>query len=384
MSNKNIKVALVIKTNGLEYDDRVRKEIVTVSTLFPNISFKIFAMLPVNEEREGITGCGTPYKTIYIPARDKYGPSQKTFLKSYQFYKAVKDDLKSFDIVWAADNSATIFPLLLKSDKLLWDLHELPSDILGIKGGKYLLRYIFHRCKLLIHANQQRIDYLKEVGVITQPEKHYVIRNYPNFDDIDKEYDQSYTDFVKWKNERRCVYLQGLANDSRSAYETVSAVMKFPDLCAVVVGGFDAKIKIKLIGEFGDSLTERIRFVGSIAQLKIPQYVKQCFMSLIFYKNANPNNYYCEANRFYQSVILGLPVVVGNNPSMKELVNQYGFGVAIDDDGRDVAKMVDGMKQIMEHYDEYCGNIEKNKHFLYWDNQNDMFIKIINRLLDEG
>ena len=107
-------------------------------------------------------------------------------------------------------------------------------------------------------------------------------------------------------------------------------------------------------------------------------------MSLIFYKNANPNNYYCEANRFYQSVILGLPVVVGNNPSMKELVNQYGFGVAIDDDGRDVAKMVDGMKQIMEHYDEYCGNIEKNKHFLYWDNQNDMFIKIINRLLDEG
>lgn len=379
---KNIKIALVIKTNGLEYDDRVRKEIVTVSSLYPEVSFKIFAMLPVNEEKEGVTSYGTPYKTIYIPARDKYGPAQKTFLKSYQFYKAVKAELKDFDVVWAADNSATIFPLLVKNDKLLWDLHELPSDVMRMKWGKYILKYAFHRCKVLLHANPQRINYLKEAGVISDPEKHYAIRNYPNFDDIDKEYDQKYSDFIKWKGDRKCVYLQGLANESRAAYETISAVMRFPELCAVVVGGFDVKTNNRLGDEYGDNLNKRVFFIGSIAQLKIPQYVKQCFTSLIFYKNVNPNNYYCEANRFYQSVILGLPVVVGNNPSMKELIDKYGLGVAIDDDGKDVTKIVEGLKEVMSNYDKYQSNIEKNKKFLYWDNQKDVFYEFMKRLLD--
>ena len=58
--DKERKIALVIKTEGLEYDDRVRKEILTVEKIYPNVKFKIFAMLPGNKEREGVTEYGTP------------------------------------------------------------------------------------------------------------------------------------------------------------------------------------------------------------------------------------------------------------------------------------------------------------------------------------
>lgn len=383
MISKSIKIALVLKTSGLEYDDRVRKEILSVQKLFPEISFKIFAMLPENKGSEGVTGYGVPYETIYIPARDKYAPAEKTTLKSYQFYKAVKNKLSDFDAVWAADNSATIFPLLVKNKKILWDLHELPSNFMNKWWGKILLKYIFNRCRVLLHANPERISYLQSIGVIKEPQKHIAVRNYPNFEDEDSKYDSKYYDFVKWKGDRRCVYLQGLANSSRASIESIVSVLQCEDLCAVVVGGFDKEAKKMLNNKYGLQLEDKVFFVGQVAQLKIPQYIKQCYLSLVFYKNVRPNNWYCEANRFYQSIISGIPVVVGNNPTMRDLVKKYGYGVSIEDDGRDVNLIVKGIKQIINNYNYYKNNIIKNKDCLLWDKQEKVFVDIIRKLFEE-
>ena len=128
---KEIKIAIVIKTMGLEYDDRVRKEILTIERLFPSIKFKIFAMLPDNKAWEGVTEYGIPFKSVYIPARDKYSSAKKVYLKAYQFYKAVKKDLDAFDIVWAANIDASFVPMLYKSKRIVWDLHELPTPYLS-------------------------------------------------------------------------------------------------------------------------------------------------------------------------------------------------------------------------------------------------------------
>lgn len=377
-----IKIVLVIKTSGLEYDDRVRKEILTIEKLYPNIKFKIFAMLPDNVEHEGVTAYGVPYKQIFIPARDKYPSAQKVILKAYQFYKAAKKDLADFDVVWAANVDASFFPMLCRNNRIVWDLHELPERFLSSRLKKWILKYIFRRCKIVIHANPQREQYLESIDVISSPQKHYALRNYPNFDDVDTEYDYAYKSFVEWRKDRKCVYLQGLNMDDRAAYESIAAVLKTQDLVVVVIGGYDKEAKTRLIREFGsDIISEKVYFAGQIAQLKIPQYMKECFMSLVFYKNINPNNYYCEANRFYQSVMTGLPVVVGNNPSMRELVNQYGFGISINDDGRDVQAIIDAIKLIRDNYEEYKRNIEMNKDKLLWSNQDEYIKKMIETLL---
>ena len=380
MENKQYRIALVIKTDGLEYDDRVRKEILTVQKLFPNISFKIYAMLPNNDEIEGVTGYGIPYKTVFIPAREKYPSAQKPYLKAYQFYKVLKNELKDYDVVWAANEDTSFFPLLLKHDRILWDLHELPDSYFTSKWKKLLLKFLFKRCKEVLHANPQRVNYLQQLGVIKDVNKHFAVRNYPNFEDVDENYDDKYYNFIKWKGNRNCVYLQGLNADRRAPYESISAVMAIPDLCAVVVGGFDSNAMKKLEEKYSDELGKRILFIGKIPQLKIPQYVRQCYVSLVFYKNVSPNNYYCEANRFYQSVIMGLPVVVGNNPSMRELVEKYKFGVSIDDDGSNIEKIVEGIKTVIYNYLSYKDNILNNKSHLLWENQESLFKEIVSIL----
>lgn len=375
------RIAVAIKTEGLDYDDRIRKEILTIQKLFPNVKFKIFAMLPENREYEGVTSYGIPFKAIYLPSREKYPSAKKILIKTLEFYKVIKKDIESFDAVWCGDYHSVAIALLCKGKPVLWDLHELPTMLLGNGLKKMVLRKVFHNCKVVLHANPQRIGYLQSQGCIEDPQKHYAIRNYPNFEDRDSVFDEAYYQFVRWKGNKTCAYLQGLTNDSRAAYESVAAVMTIQDLAAVVVGKFDDNSKKRLEKEFGNRLFDRIYFVGKIPQLKIPQYVEQCKLSLVFYKNVRPNNFFCEANRFYQSVIMGLPVVVGNNPSMKDIVEQYGFGVSIDDDGNNVGKIVNGINQVLNQYDEFHRNTKTYREKLLWDNQEDLIKEIVKKLL---
>lgn len=376
------KIALVIKTEGLEFDDRVRKEILSVQRLFPSIKFKIFAMLPDNKEAEGVTGYGVPYKSLFIPAREKYPSATKVYLKGWQFYKAIKKDLKAFDAVWVANMDAFFVTTFVKTKHLLWDLHELPYELFGSAWKRKLLKYTLRRCNVVLHANPQRAEYMKSINLIDDVTKHFALRNYPDFTDSEQKDDDAFNQFMAWKGDKKCIYLQGLSGDGRSAYESIIAVMHYEDFVAIVVGGFDVDIKEKLQKEFGQRFNDRIRFIGKIPQLQIPHYVEQCITTLVFYKNIRPNNWYCEANRFYQAVIMGLPVVVGNNPSMRELVQKYKFGVSIDDDGRDIDKIEAGIADVIENYEVYHQNVLTHRHLLVWDNQDAIIKEIINKLFN--
>lgn len=375
------RIALVIKTDGLEYDDRVRKEILTIQKLFPSIEFKIFVLLPENKDVEGITSYGAPFHAYYLKSRDIYPSAKKILKKSFEFHKAIKDELNSYDAVWCADLGSFMTVALSRSKHLLWDLHELPMELMGSFPKKIILRYLFSKCRTVVHANPQRLEYLYQKGYIVNKSKHYSLRNYPNFDDIDKEFDKKYYDFIEWKGNRQCIYLQGLDAERRAAYESVSAIMRLKDLAAVVVGPFDPQSKERLLNEYGEELYKRIHFVGRVPQLKIPQYVKECYTTLVFYKNTSPNNYYCEANRFYQSVLMGLPVVVGSNPPIKDLVEKYGFGISIDDDGSNVDLIVDAIDTVNNKYELYKNNVNKNKNKLLWSNQEDVIKDIVDHLL---
>ena len=118
-----------------------------------------------------------------------------------------------------------------------------------------------------------------------------------------------------------------------------------------------------------------------ISQLKTPQYIKHCFMSLVFYKNTSPNNFYCEANRFYQAVIMGLPVLVGNNPTMKDLIEKYNFGLSIDDDGSNISVISDGIKTLMKNYEFFLQNNERYREELLWEKQEPVVRQIVDRIV---
>ncbi len=380
-TNKQYKIALVLYTQGLDYDDRIRKEILSIQRLYPHVKFKIFAVEPKNLEEEGTTNYGVPYRKPYLKTREKYAQATHTLAKAIDFYKTVKKELKSFDALWCADIETFPFILLSKMKLIVWDHHELPLPFVNKFYMQWLYKRMERKCKVMIHANQPRLEYMYEKGLVSDRNKHFVLRNYPEFNEIDSEYDDTYYHFVKWLGNDKCVYLQGLAGPARADAESIGAVLSVPGLKAVVLGRVSEDRMQVFEQRFGKGqLSERIYFVGQQKQLKTPQYIRKCIMSLVFYKKTSMNNWYCEPNRLFQNIINGNPVVVGSNPPMKELVDNYGVGVCVDTDGSDLEKIVTGIKDVLENMDSIKTKLATAEGQWLWGSQDNRIRKIMDKL----
>ena len=70
------RIAMILYTSGIEYDDRVRKEILTVKQLFPDIEFEIFAILHENNSIHGdfVSDYGIKYHIPFLKTRGFYIP----------------------------------------------------------------------------------------------------------------------------------------------------------------------------------------------------------------------------------------------------------------------------------------------------------------------
>ena len=366
---------MVLYTQGLEYDDRIRKEMLSITNRFPEVTFEIFAVTPINKEEHGVTQYGVKYHLPYLKSRDKYKSGTHVLAKAVDFYRTVSPCLKNFDVVWCADIETFFFPLLLSSKRnIIWDLHELPEPFMKGKLKKKLFRFMERKCRIVYHANQSRIDYLRTTGVITQSVPHIALRNYPenpeiNFMDNIEKFDE----FRKWRVGRECVYLQGINSPDRLPYESMSAILQSQELCGVIVGTVDSDAKKRIINSYGEKeVYNRLFFTGKVPQLATKLFMKECTFSLVFYKCNMPNNIFCEPNRMFQSIVMGLPVIVGRNPSMKDIVKKYNCGIVLESDGTDIQAIVDAIRVIRQNYYQYKENCSQNKYRLLWTDQEDL------------
>lgn len=383
MAEKTIKVALLRKMTNLENDDRIRKEVETLGKLFSNIAIKCFVMYPDNKEYEGVTSYGLHFKSVFVKGRDQYASGKRLFAKAWDYYRAIKKDIKEYDVIWCSGDAPTPSLLFIHGKKIIWDLRELPLFLVGSRLKHIILKHIFKKCDVCLHANQFRINYLASLGLINDQSKHIPIRNFPDFSTIDSEYDERYHEVKEWIAGRKCIYLQGINAPSRASNESLTAVMETPGICAIVLGSMDEDAFASLKAKYGEEqVLSRICVAGNFPVLKVPQYMKLCYASMVFYKNTSPNNWYCEANRLYQAIDMGLPVVVGANPPMKATVEELGVGISVDTDGSDADMIVRGLATLLENYDKFKSNIDKLKDEIKWDTQSVSIKKAFESLLN--
>lgn len=381
-----LKIAMILNTDGLEYDDRIRKEILSIQRHMPYIAFKIFAIVPDNRAETGITDYGIPYELLSLQSREKYSSSSHLISKAYEFYKRVKPALKDFDVIWCADCHVFFFPLLMpKNTKIVWDLHELPEPFMKNSLMKVIFKYLEKKSNLIFHANEERINYLKSVNMVNNPAKHFALRNYPDIMSLTQSEEAEtkiYIEFKDWLGQSECVYIQGIYEKERRSYESMAAICSIDNLKAVVVGSVDEKALHQLQKDYGkDFVKEKIFFTGRVPQKKTKLFIGLCKYSLIFYATSTPNNNYCEPNRLFQTVLSGLPVVVGCNPPMKQFVNDFGVGISLSSDGDNISEIIEAIRTIMANYEYYRSNIEKNIKNFVWENQDNILVDALKQKL---
>jgi hypothetical protein len=358
-------IAIVLRTVGLEYDDRVRKECIALSKI---ANLKIFVTFENNAKEEGYTSYGIPYKSFKLTTRERIPSGKLLLVKAFEFYLKVKPYLKEFDLIWAHEEYTFLFPLFAPRGKFIWDLHEIPA-MFTKPIMKNFFNYIENKSKAIIHANPQRIKYLIENAYIKYPIKHSSIRNFPdnNFL-VSNVLPNNYTEFKEWLGDKDYVYLQGLTLADRFPYNSIASVLDASDLNIVVVGTFEDLEAIEsLRNKYGVELNRRVFFAGRANQLAIPAFLRDAKFSIVLYNIDDPNNRYCEANRFYQAINYGIPVIVGCNESMADIINDYNVGIALQSDGRDLDDLKKSIVSLQAQNDFYKNNATKHGSRFLWD-----------------
>lgn len=366
-------VLFVIKTCGLEYDDRVRKECLSLSHLKKSVL--ILVLDDRNENRNGTTHYHIPFQSLNLGSRKIFPQAKGLLVKTAEVYvycliHILRTRPKT---LWLHNIEMTgLIPLvwLLKKmrfvEKIIWDQHELPPDF--IIKRRLFASLLFAMCDTVIVASNERKEFLCAKMKRKYADKISVLENFPDrtFAHLQK---QELPEKIKsWLNGSPYLLAQGGANPDRYFEQLVEAMMRFRRLKLIVVGPYEERQKKKLEEVYGDLLDKTVCFTGFYPQLELTKFIDHAIASIVLYRADDHNNRLCASNRMYQSIVRGTAVVVGCNPPMANFIKRTGFGVALDGDGSDVQDIVRGIHHFLSAKINHQ-KIGDPKGKLLWENQ---------------
>ncbi len=196
-----------------------------------------------------------------------------------------------------------------------------------------------------------------------------IVENFADRQFADLPVSQLPSDLRSWLRKRPYFLAQGGANPGRYVHEVITAVLRLGGPALVVVGPCTDTLRADLRLTFGDSLDRSVFFTGMVPQLELSRFIDHSLASVVLYSTQTKNSYFCAPNRMYQALCRGIPVLVGHNPPMRRIVEDFGNGVVLTDDGRTVAGLHDGLACILREHKKRSQAATAHRDAFFWETQ---------------
>jgi glycosyltransferase involved in cell wall biosynthesis len=373
------KVLMLLKTTGLAYDDRLRKECNSVRAL--GMEPVVVVLEAQNTGRSGQTEYGVRYHSLRLHTRTWFPPARGLRTKTAEMWAHVlpKVVAERPDVLWIHDMEmmgllplAWSFQRLGLVKRIVWDQHELPRDGL-LRSPRWSKRIAtwMSRCDAVVSANQERLDHLTKTLGPKTTEHGFVLENFADRTFRDLPRAELPRDLRRWLNGTPYFLSQGGADHDRRLDECIRAILSLKGKARlVVVGRFSEQRIEELKGEVGQRLDEQVRFEGMVPQLDMVKYIDNAMASVVCYQEDDMlNNQLCAPNRLHQAIARSVPVVVGHNPPLRRFVEKTGAGVILNSDGKDVAGFVSALRDLMSRRTELAKNAGSNRDNSVWETQ---------------
>lgn len=370
-------VLMILKCNGLQYDDRVRKECESLKT---NLGFdtEIHVVENENSKRVGeIYESNSKFKTYFLLTRSIFKGNNFLFLKLCElFLKLLPTLVRKRKVVWLHDPLMFVFVpflFLLKKVKrietIVWDQHELPPEYFIAKSfTRRLYKIAMKLVDVRIHANKQRAQYLNEL--LEKDHSYNILNNFVDLTFVTEKSQPLNDDITQWLNGDEYVLLQSGAYDERNFPYVVEAFMTYGKQKCIVVGGVN--VDLKHYRSQHPNLDKVFFFVGMVPQIRLVDYIDNATASLILYKSSIPNAYFCEPNRLYQASCRGTYVIVGDNPPMADFVRENENGLVLGSDGSNPEHIIAALEYLNSN------EILSKKVVSDWASQDRVFSSFLN------
>lgn len=370
-------ILMILKCNGLQYDDRVRKECESLNSCL-GLETEIHVVENDNSKRTGNAfDSNSKYTAYKLFTRSVFKGNSFLFIKLCElFIKLLPSLLKKRKVIWLHDPLMFVFVpflYLLKRVRLVetivWDQHELPPEyFIKNTATRYLYKMAMKLVDVRIHANKQRALLLNEL--LKEEFSYFVLNNYVDITFVNEKSQAIGAEVLEWLAGQEYVLLQSGAYDERNFNAVVEAFMVYGRQKCIVVGGTGVNLNEYRLKY--PQFDEVFHFVGMVPQIRLVDYIDSALASLILYKSSIPNAFYCEPNRLYQASCRGTFVIVGNNPPMADFVKENKNGFILESDGSQPAHIIDALTYINSN------EITSKKVVSDWASQNHVFSECLN------
>lgn len=346
-------VVFVLQTKNFKHDQRIHKEARVLMDAGYKVAFVSRSVDHVNE---------TEFKDYLFIANRLWTHNANASLltrhfsdlvfQAYALFKLILFRYRNSNysiVLWACDPVMFLFVRLSKLLRfgVVWDHHELPPNFfLRKKLLTILFKSAYKKADLNIHANVERKHYLEKT-IQFNAEKTLVLSNLPvslSSDDLvipdglPGSFDPS----------EPFVYLQNSFSEGRGGEEIFKA-LSYTSYNIVCAGDFNNN-QIEHFLRLGFFTKSNFFYLGFIGQDSINWLLKNCFATVILYKNTSPNQWLCDPNRLYQSVFLNAPVITGSNPTIKSFIEgvNYQRCILIEGDGCDHMAILSALHKVKD------------------------------------
>lgn len=216
------------------------------------------------------------------------------------------------------------------------DSHNIPSAFLKSKVKNAEFAVINNADATIICTEKRR-----EQIIGTAPKRLEVIHNTP------KAVNQISDSFSKLRNSTRCkiVYV-GILASSRFLREIIKFVEQ-DNRFEFHIGGFGI-----MEDEIVDAAKkcERIFYYGKLPYNKTLSLEQACDIMTAIYDPKIPNHKFAAPNKFYESLMLGKPVIMAYNTGFDEIIEKNNIGCLIEFNEEGLSK---GLNEMIELKDEW-------------------------------
>lgn len=315
----------IIRSNPVNPDSRVEKEAWTLKKA--GYYVHILAWDRDNnfsETEDFIEVAGIKIPITRLGHKASFGEGMKNLKPYLAFQFHMRKWLKNqcFDIIHACDFDTAFFSLGIaknKKTRFVFDIFDFlsgdPKNFFQKAVKKAQLR-IINRADATIICTEERKLQIKG----SKPKRLAVIHNTPDASQIGNEF------FGLKKTENVKIVYVGILQDFRLLKEIADAVANFKGV-ELHVGGF-GKYK-SFFSQMADKY-DNIFFYGKLNYDQTLALEKECDIMLAIYDPTIENHRFAAPNKFYESLMLGKPVIMVKDTGMSQIVSVNGIGVLID------------------------------------------------------
>lgn len=313
---------VILRSNPIAPDPRVEKEAKTLDK-------SGYEVIVVGWDRTGKlphieTHNNVKIERISLPAEFGAGVRNLPYLLRWQFRLLIWlwKNRKKYQIIHACDFDTILPAFLMKffyGKKIVYDVFDFYADMLR-KTPNFLCNiirkidlWVMGKVDALILADEMRIDQIRGA----RPRRIEFIYNSP----------ETYlpTPIIRFTQGRLRIAYVGLLQVERGLLEMLEVMKRHPEWELYLAGfGGDSERILTVAKNLPN-----VRIYGRIPYEKALELYSEADVLFATYDPKIPNHRYSSANKLFEAMMLGKPIIVARGTGMDKIVEKYKLGFVV-------------------------------------------------------